>query len=88
MGEKRGFNYLVGNELFLDSDLATAMGIPDYWDLKGKGGKNKYWRDVECFSWTIGYKGVPERYLSIFDAIIDTFVQEYKNIQCEGVNAN
>lgn len=86
LGDNPGYYCPVGNYFLLDSDLVEKMNIPNEWDLSGRDKKNRYWRDVECFSWTIGYKGVPIRYLSVFDTIIDTFVQKYKDSYSRDVN--
>lgn len=88
LGDNPGHYRPVGNYFLLDTDLVEIMNIPNEWDLAGKDKKNRYWRDVECFSWTIGYKGVPKRYLSVFDTIIDTFVQKYKDSYSREANVS
>lgn len=73
------FSYLVGNYFLQEQDLVDIMDIPPFWDLSGYDKKNRYWRDVETFSWVIGFKGVPKRFVNVFNAIIDSYVQKYNN---------
>lgn len=78
IGEDTGYNYLVGNNLLLDKELSERLKIPSNWDLSGKTRCNKYWRDVENFSWVIGYRNVPKRHLALFNTIIDSFIKNYQ----------
>lgn len=77
LNSKKAYGYIVGNVLAQDVTLKQEYQIPERWDLSGTNFWGKCWRDVQTFSWDIGYKNVPRRDKATFDQIIDNFISEY-----------
>ncbi len=75
IGKDSPYEYLVDNVFLRDSIQVSQTGIPTFWDYSDKTCFGKYWRDVQCYSWIIGYNGVPKRDLNVFNSIVNAFIE-------------
>ena len=69
---KWGIDYIVNNDYY--KEVAELMSLPSHSDIGGNSLINRCWRDVQTYSWVIGYYGLPKRYQKEYDSIIDAFI--------------
>ena len=67
-----GIEYIVNNDYY--KEVAELMSLPSHSDIGGNSLINRCWRDVQTYSWVIGYSRLPKRYQKEYDGIIETFV--------------